>query len=180
MFAPLTRNMTCGAALKTGKVKVTRSTGGGRTPGGLNVTQRSVTRRAAAPGRARQARPVFAQPQQHQIELGPGNADAEKRLQRGSILLGRLLRTGAVGRHGEDMIRRDWGLLQEYMADHLVKVAAIVVLRHETLVAEKQKGMRPKIVLLHALCAPLAVLYARREALRHAERDEYGSLPAAG
>src|SRR5262245_43565580 len=50
-FPPATRNTICRAAFRTGNVIVIRSTGGGNTPGGLAVTQRSCTCSAGLPGK---------------------------------------------------------------------------------------------------------------------------------
>ena len=68
-----------------------------------------------------------------------GHDTAKKRLQRAGVLFGRLLWAGQMRGYGENMIRGDRGILQKRLADHFI-VAAIVVRRHETLVAEEQKS----------------------------------------
>ena len=51
LFAPPTRNSTSRAALRSGKVNVTRLTGGGSTPGGLLVTRSAVQESVGAWGK---------------------------------------------------------------------------------------------------------------------------------
>ena len=67
--APETKNITSRAALIIGNVNVTRSTGGGNTPGGLQVTHsfRFLKRRLA--GKQRCGMAIVSQTEQIQIEL---------------------------------------------------------------------------------------------------------------